>query len=140
MPPHPNRDYAQLAVQDDAGVGHTLTRDRLQHHEALWGVDPGAFAKEQHRAKRGMMITAHSPLRASPMISEMKGINALNLEPALPKLDDNTRNVDWINLKRSQHRSAGQPGQGNNAGLKKEFEESLARINARQKGQAAGSG
>ncbi len=47
-------------------------------------------------------MTALSPILASPMLAEMKGINALNLEPALPKLDETVRHVDWINLKRSQ--------------------------------------
>ena len=46
-------------------------------------------------------MTSFSPILASPMLAEMKGVNALNLEPALPKLDEAVK-VDWINLKRSQ--------------------------------------
>merc|ERR1719387_1138349 len=105
----------------------SLTREQLSQHDNLQGAPRTAFAQE-HRTKRGMITGAHSPMR-SPMISEMKGINALNLEPALPKLDDKTRN-DWINFKQSQTRSAGKPNQGN--GLKKEFEQSLALIKNRQ--------
>ena len=125
-------------TKDNAGVGHTLTRDRLQHHEALWGVDLGATAQEQHRAKRGITITPHSLFRASPMIAEMKGINALNLEPALPNLDDATRKVDWINLRRSQYRTTGQSGQGYKKGLKQELAQSLDLINRRFAGRSAG--
>lgn len=104
-----------------------LTRENLGQHETALQFQPSDGFAREHRAKRGM-ITAHSPIR-SPMISEMKGINALNLEPALPKLDDKTRN-DWINFKQSQSRNAGKPGQG--SGLKKEFEESLALFHKRQ--------
>lgn len=64
------------------------------------------------------MITAHSPMRA-PMISEMKRINALNLEPALPKLDDKTRN-EWIVFKQARAR---QDSQGSD--LRNELQQSL---------------
>lgn len=107
--------------QTELPAGVPLTRDALSQHDHLSGQD--GFARE-HRAKRGM-ITAHSPMR-SPMISEMKRINALNLEPALPKLDDKTRN-DWINFKQcasSQKRSATHSVQGGN-GVKHEFQQSL---------------
>lgn len=58
----------------------------------------------------------------------MKRINALNLEPALPKLDDKTRN-DWINSKQSQARNASKAIQGND--LKMEFQRSAAEIQKR---------
>merc|ERR1712137_136258 len=40
------------------------------------------------------------PVR-TPKVSEMKRINALNLEPALPKLDIGAR-TDWVNFKSSK--------------------------------------
>mmetsp|Transcript_10502 Transcript_10502/g.23901 ORF Transcript_10502/g.23901 Transcript_10502/m.23901 type:complete len:754 (+) Transcript_10502:115-2376(+) len=95
-----------------------LTKEFLSQHDSLQ-IPAEGFAKE-HRAKRSL-ITAHSPMR-SPMVSEMKRINALNLEPALPKLDDKTRN-DWINYKQSQTRTNSKPVQG--ACLKTEFQQSL---------------
>merc|ERR1719252_255635 len=87
------------------------------------------YARE-HRTERGM-ITAHSAHSAmrSPMISEMKRINALNLEPALPKLDDKTRS-DWINFKQSQSRITSKAVHG--SGLKSEFEQNLQDIRQRE--------
>mmetsp|Transcript_9086 Transcript_9086/g.20208 ORF Transcript_9086/g.20208 Transcript_9086/m.20208 type:complete len:746 (+) Transcript_9086:108-2345(+) len=94
-----------------------LTKEYLHQHDSLQ-IPAEGFARE-HRAKRSL-ITAHSPMR-SPMVSEMKRINALNLEPALPKLDDKTRN-DWINFKQSQTRQQPKPVQGC---LKTEFQQNL---------------
>merc|ERR1719199_1819695 len=65
----------------------------------------------------------------SSMISEMKRINALNLEPAVPKIDDKTGN-DWINFKASQSRNKTFPSQGD--GLKMEFEQALSVIQKRE--------
>jgi hypothetical protein len=56
------------------------------------------------------------------MISEMKRINALNLEPTLPKLDDGTRNAR-INFKETT-RNASRIAQGS-GDLKMEFQQSL---------------
>jgi len=101
-----------------------LTEENLsQLDRDNFGIPADGFARE-HRTKRGMITahSAHSPLR-SPMISEMKRINALNLEPALPKLDDKTRN-DWINFKQNQSRTAAKSVPGN-AGLKSDFLKSL---------------
>merc|ERR1719355_443933 len=97
------------------------------------GVPSEGFARE-HRAKRGI-ITACLPLR-SPMISEMKRINALNLEPALPKLDDKTRN-DWINFKSLQSRGATRPAQENL--LKAEFQQSLEELRKRDRVKQGGT-
>eukprot|EP00930_Biecheleria_cincta_P042565 TRINITY_DN2928_c0_g1_i1.p1 TRINITY_DN2928_c0_g1~~TRINITY_DN2928_c0_g1_i1.p1 ORF type:complete len:674 (-),score=181.92 TRINITY_DN2928_c0_g1_i1:81-2102(-) len=82
-----------------------LTQENMSQHDARHMTEQlqngdDAFARE-HRTKR-YMITAHSPMRA-PMVSEMKRINALNLEPALPKLDDKTRH-DWIAFKQARAR------------------------------------
>eukprot|EP00927_Polykrikos_kofoidii_P017950 TRINITY_DN18242_c0_g1_i2.p1 TRINITY_DN18242_c0_g1~~TRINITY_DN18242_c0_g1_i2.p1 ORF type:complete len:825 (-),score=151.54 TRINITY_DN18242_c0_g1_i2:131-2530(-) len=122
-----------------------LTREHLSQHDRLsvceskrpptWdnlGLAGEGFARE-HRAKRGMITahSAHSPMR-SPMISEMKRINALNLEPALPKLDDRTRN-DWINFK--QNRPVSRSVQGH--GLKHEFQQALDSINKRSEQREA---
>eukprot|EP00929_Paragymnodinium_shiwhaense_P076824 TRINITY_DN3954_c0_g2_i1.p1 TRINITY_DN3954_c0_g2~~TRINITY_DN3954_c0_g2_i1.p1 ORF type:complete len:768 (-),score=177.93 TRINITY_DN3954_c0_g2_i1:88-2391(-) len=106
-----------------------LTREHLSQHEAAQGgmMLRDGFAQE-HRTKRGM-ITAHSglsPMR-SPVVDEMKRINALNLEPALPKLDDKTKN-DWINFKQNQSRLGTMHGNG----LKAEFEHDLDLIRNRQ--------
>eukprot|EP00419_Tripos_fusus_P011138 CAMPEP_0172656278 /NCGR_PEP_ID=MMETSP1074-20121228/1262_1 /TAXON_ID=2916 /ORGANISM="Ceratium fusus, Strain PA161109" /LENGTH=286 /DNA_ID=CAMNT_0013471095 /DNA_START=13 /DNA_END=873 /DNA_ORIENTATION=+ len=54
------------------------------------------FARE-HRAKREL-ITAHLPLRGMQIVPEMRSISALNLEPAVPKLDDVTISK-WISFK-----------------------------------------
>lgn len=96
-----------------------LTSDNLTRHDS--GLGSGDFALE-HRTKRGL-ITANS--MRPPMVSEMKRINALNLEPALPKLDDKTR-TDWINFKQQQTRNPSKPSQG--ASLKQEFEASIAAL------------
>lgn len=101
-----------------------LTRESLSRHDRGDG-----FAAE-HRAKRGM-ITA-----GSPAVSEMKRINALNLEPALPKLDDKTRS-DWIRFKQSQARESKAV---HGSGLKVEFEKSLEQITrqeASRRGEAS---
>jgi len=118
-----------------------LTKEHLTQHDKgtlVGNPGDGCFARE-HRTKRGM-ITAHSPMRSSPMVQEMKRINALNLEPALPKLDDKTRN-DWINFKQSQSRQNSRAMQG--SGLKMEFQQSLEmfknRDANRQREQASGS-
>ncbi|CAJ1343059.1 unnamed protein product, partial [Effrenium voratum] len=83
-----------------------LTMENVSQHDAASAElhHGDGFARE-HRAKR-YMITAHSSGR-TPQLSEMKSINALNLEPALPKFDDKTRS-DWINFKQSRARQ-GQP-------------------------------
>mmetsp|Transcript_139118 Transcript_139118/g.242063 ORF Transcript_139118/g.242063 Transcript_139118/m.242063 type:complete len:764 (-) Transcript_139118:104-2395(-) len=104
-----------------------LTKETLVQHDSLTGVPEGDALKSEHRRQRGI-ITAQTPLR-NPMILEMKRINALNLEPALPKLDDKTRN-DWINFKQSQNRNASTPVQGD--GLKMEFQQSLEQIQKRE--------
>ncbi|KAF4752450.1 Ataxin 2-like, partial [Perkinsus olseni] len=44
----------------------------------------------------------------SPIVTEMKGINALNLEPALPKLPEKDRE-DWINANATQPAAGQQP-------------------------------
>ncbi|CAE7241524.1 CID4 [Symbiodinium sp. KB8] len=99
-----------------------LTVENVSQHDAASAAELHAadgFARE-HRAKR-YMITAHS---RAPQLSEMKSINALNLEPALPKFDDKTRS-DWINFKQSQSRTRqGQPP----AGIKDELQQSLQAI------------
>jgi len=115
------------APQSETGQ-MALTKEHLSQHDS-WagsGLAGDGFALE-HRTKRGM-ITAHSPIRP-PMVSEMKRINALNLEPALPKLDDKMRNA-WINFKQSQNRKDSKSASG--SGLKMEFEQSLQVIQQRQ--------
>eukprot|EP00425_Heterocapsa_triquetra_P045181 CAMPEP_0195088100 /NCGR_PEP_ID=MMETSP0448-20130528/27751_1 /TAXON_ID=66468 /ORGANISM="Heterocapsa triquestra, Strain CCMP 448" /LENGTH=436 /DNA_ID=CAMNT_0040121717 /DNA_START=42 /DNA_END=1348 /DNA_ORIENTATION=+ len=99
-----------------------LTRESLSRHDRGDG-----FAAE-HRAKRGM-ITA-----GSPAISEMKRINALNLEPALPKLDDKTRS-DWIRFKQSQARESKAV---HGSGLKMEFQQSLEVIQRQEASRREG--
>lgn len=117
-----------------ANLVEPLTEERLNQHEALSGAAGDSFARE-HRAKRGMITdhrhvghVAHSPMR-SPMISEMKRINALNLEPALPKLDDKTR-TDWINFKQAQ--GGPNPDSSQRRALMSSLQESLKVIKSRQ--------
>jgi len=92
-----------------------LTKEYLHQHDSQ--MVPAGFA----RAKQGN-AAPRSP------ISEMKRINALNLEPALPKLDDKTRN-DWINIKQQARQATKPPGQGC---LKQEFQQSLEVIQKRE--------
>jgi len=110
-----------------AGEQANLTSDNLTRHNSGLAGDDDGFALE-HRTKRGM-ITANSPMRP-PMVSEMKRINALNLEPALPKLDDKTR-TDWINFKQQQTRHPTRPERGVDV-LKVEFENALKTIQQRE--------
>lgn len=118
-------------ARDISALSLPIGKDQQQSE--LMGLDlPGEGFAREHRAKRGM-ITTHSPMRTS-MISEMKRINALNLEPAVPKLDDKT-GKDWINFKASQTRNASKPIQGD--GLKHEFQQSLEVIRNRQSQQEA---
>jgi hypothetical protein len=109
-----------------------LTEEHLCKHDSMSG-DPELSS--DHRKKRGI-INAQS-LLLSPAISEMKRINALNLEPALPKLDDQTRN-DWISFKQSQSRNAAKPAHGNTS-LKQEFQQSLELIRKQTLGKVKGS-
>jgi len=123
-----------------------LTSDNLTRHNLSRDGD-NLFALE-HRTKRGMITAANSSPMRPPMVSEMKRINALNLEPALPKLDDKTRS-DWINFKQQQTRSptgvGDTPGGGTatNLSLKDEFKQSLEVIQAKlgplEKNQASSS-
>jgi len=77
-----------------------LTMENVSQHDAASAELHGDGFAREHRHKR-YMITAHSA--RMPQLSEMKSINALNLEPALPKFDDKTRS-DWINFKQSHTR------------------------------------
>ncbi|CAK0899497.1 unnamed protein product, partial [Prorocentrum cordatum] len=120
-----------------------LTDANLTRHNSGLSRDGDGFALE-HRTKRGMITAAHSSPMRPPMVSEMKRINALNLEPALPKLDDKTR-TDWINFKQQQSRPP-QPGDtlGGTRGttatsLKDEFKQSLEVIQSKLRNDQASS-
>ncbi|PFH38646.1 LsmAD domain-containing protein [Besnoitia besnoiti] len=67
--------------------------------------------KELHETHKKMrsILASGSPGRA-PALHELGGINALNLEPALPKLDDQTQE-EWLNFKNKKTQQA-QPGGG----------------------------
>lgn len=89
------------------------------------------------RAKR---MAANSPtMMKTSMISEMKRINALNLEPAVPKLDDKA-DQPWLNFQQSQSRTPQKSSAGAND-LKMNFQQSLDLIQrreaAKQQGQQA---
>jgi hypothetical protein len=78
------------------------------------------------RAKRP---TLSSPMKTS-MISEMERINALNLEPSLPKLEDKTSS-GWINVwRQNRHVNVAKGGD-----RKLEFLQSFETINRRQAGK-----
>lgn len=101
-----------------------LTKEHLSQHDSASGISSDAA-----RDQRAQRATANSPMR-SPMISEMKRINALNLEPA-------------SNAKASASRNASNNAQGND--LKMEFQRSAAEIrqrqdNARQKQEKSEAG
>lgn len=116
----------QLAMTGNSG---TLTMERLhQHDSAASGgrpQGPGEGFAEEHLVKRGI-ITAHSGTR-QPIVSEMKRINALNLEPAMPKFDDKTRN-DWLNFKQQKNSEKLQHG----SGRKMEFQQDLQALQQRE--------
>jgi hypothetical protein len=57
------------------------------------------------------------------MVTEMKGVNALNLEPALPKLDEKTRS-EWITSKQS----TSDVSAANVSHIKREFVASLDKL------------
>nr|CEL67369.1 TPA: DEHA2G03652p, related [Neospora caninum Liverpool] len=67
--------------------------------------------KELHETHKKMrsILACGSPARA-PALHELGGINALNLEPALPKLDDQTQE-EWLNFKKNKNQQS-QPGGG----------------------------
>ena len=50
---HGEEPERNAAIPDADAAGSAaqipLTRDRLRHHDAIWGVDPAAFAKEHER-------------------------------------------------------------------------------------------
>merc|ERR1719155_475336 len=69
--------------------------------------------------------------QAQPLVTEMKGVNALNLEPALPKLDEKARS-EWIATKEQQN--AVTPFNVSN--LQKEFQSSLTTLDSRNAAQA----
>jgi len=98
-----------------------LTMENVSQHDAASAELHGDGFAREHRAKR-YMITAHSS--RMPQLSEMKSINALNLEPALPKFDDKTRS-DWINFKQSHNRQ----GQGP---AREELQQSLQAIQSKE--------
>merc|ERR1719424_1622398 len=79
------------------------------------------------RAKRNLGSNSPAMMKTS-MISEMKRINALNLEPAVPKLEDKAGS-DWINFQH-QSRNTNKPAGGNS--LKMEFQQSLDLIQKRE--------
>lgn len=113
----------------ELAVPAPLTKESLTQHDSASGLPGDSFGRD-HRAKRGLN-TAHSPMR-SPMISEMKRINALNLEPALAKLGDKSRN-DLISSKQNQSRNATSSTQAND--MKMEFQRSAAEIQKRVQDQ-----
>lgn len=116
----------------DGGSSIRLSEDALAQHEAMQSLYASGDFVAQHRAKRNL-ITSHqrSPLLHShaPMVSEMKGINALNLEPALPKVDDKT-NREFMNFKNSQNRS-----QSRAVDLKADFTNALKQLKDRESKQ-----
>eukprot|EP00747_Dinoflagellata_sp_TGD_P073088 gnl/TRDRNA2_/TRDRNA2_157748_c2_seq4.p1 gnl/TRDRNA2_/TRDRNA2_157748_c2~~gnl/TRDRNA2_/TRDRNA2_157748_c2_seq4.p1 ORF type:complete len:608 (+),score=153.18 gnl/TRDRNA2_/TRDRNA2_157748_c2_seq4:180-1826(+) len=107
-----------------------LTKERLAHHDNLRSGTASETLAREHALLSKRVVEPS-------MISEMKRINALNLEPALPKLDDKTRN-DWINFKSLQSRGATRPAQENL--LKAEFQQSLEELRKRDKAKAGASG
>jgi small nuclear ribonucleoprotein (snRNP)-like protein len=73
------------------------------NHAPLSQIPP--MPEDRDAGAKGKGLAAHSPsMMKTSMISEMKRINALNLEPAVPKLEDKTGS-DWINFQQTQARS-----------------------------------
>jgi small nuclear ribonucleoprotein (snRNP)-like protein len=81
--------------------------------------------------QRRLGAGANSPsMMKTSMISEMKRINALNLEPAVPKLEDKAGG-DWMTYQQSQSRAAQKSTTGAND-LKMNFQQSLDLIHKRE--------
>lgn len=85
--------------------GTRLSQETLKQHDAIQSLYPSGQNEDilaQHRQKRNLI---HSPptrlLQNVPMVSEMKGINALNLEPALPKFDEKIKSDFFKEQKRT---------------------------------------
>eukprot|EP00913_Durusdinium_trenchii_P015908 g14949.t1 len=96
------QNYSRIeeGVAEDVDEEAQFSAENVSQHDAASAELHGDGFAREHRHKR-YMITAHSA--RMPQLSEMKSINALNLEPALPKFDDKTRS-DWINFKQSHTR------------------------------------
>ncbi|CEM29211.1 unnamed protein product [Vitrella brassicaformis CCMP3155] len=109
----------------DAGVGRCARVMPWRWARVATGnVGPAG----SYRKARGMLVA--SPNRAPIGTGLMKGINALNLEPPLPKLDDITRN-ELIQFKQNQTRAARGAPLPADRNEKKEFLNSLGQIDAR---------
>jgi len=91
-----------IGMSDAPPAQVSLTSAHLAQHDYHLSSNQGDGFSRESKAKRGLITahTAHSPVR-TPKVSEMKRINALNLEPALPKLDIGAR-TDWVNFKSSK--------------------------------------
>jgi small nuclear ribonucleoprotein (snRNP)-like protein len=99
-----------------------LSEDRQRQEDAGLSND---------RMKRlGAGANSPSAMMKTSMISEMKRINALNLEPAVPKLEDKGGS-DWMTYQQSQSRAAQKSTTGAND-LKMNFQQSLDLIHKRE--------
>jgi len=112
VPPARKEQQQTEAVSQGPVPPMPQARD-LGQHDAISNLPNEGFAREL-RNKRGM-------------ISEMKRISALNLEPTLPKPDDGTCN-SRINYTESQARNALRLSQQQSGDLKMKFQQSLAVI------------
>jgi hypothetical protein len=90
------------------------------------------FRESQRKPSPGIAIGGGED-RAQPLVTEMKGVNALNLEPALPKLDEKTRS-EWIATKEQQKETS--ILSGNVSNLQREFQSSLMDIDSKKDNQA----
>merc|ERR1719159_11976 len=84
------------------------------------------FRQSQRKPSPGVAMGGGDD-QAQPLVTEMKGVNALNLEPALPKLDEKTRS-EWIATKEQQTVIT---DISNVSSLQREFQSSLTTIDTR---------
>lgn len=148
--PQDKRDKAeQIAREIESGNMHTEVEDRVDGDgdgdeearfsaaQPLGGNNTKALAKPLPQVpERQDMAAMQDRSGRKGMISEMKRINALNLEPTSAKHDESTAR-SRMSMKDAASRNA-QRLQGNSADLKSEFQQSLeiiAQQDAKKRGK-----
>jgi len=139
-------DDEELAFSAVSGTGAYLLKDQSRAGVSTVGAGKGRATRIERElalsaavrsvpafSKDALLSESGSPNQSCPTATEMKRINALNLEPALPKLDDKTRN-DWIKLRQSQRSTS---KAAISQALKSDFQQSLELFKRRDGVKAA---
>lgn len=153
MDPEARRRADAIAREIEAGTQHSHAEEKLEggdgDEEAAFGASQPIVKREEPQEQQAKasgaipQLPMREPGGASPsalpggnrlandlggqkrgMMSEMKRINALNLEPTLPKIDNVRRNLKDSNSRSRQPNSA--------MDLKAEFQQSLESIKRKE--------